>query len=218
VQEFTHPTQCPISTPAGGFHEDNGAKIAEPLHEWIVQTQPDMSMGEREQMISTIYNLTGPLGPMVSFEQRLKDIENWRMGLGRHDIQVLEGVLKMALGDLEASGIDPGEAYAETAEALGSLADRFPNEILRIFRDCLPLPHLTCIVLDALGNWGDHRGVPLIGELISRRLEEEVAVSVVSALGMMGGPEATGLLSRLEVDYRGLPSVQKEIEIARTTK
>ncbi len=168
-----------------------------------------------EEMLENLTQITGPLGPMVSFEQRLAACDAWVNGLMEKDLQLLNAILMMKPEELERDQLDAEEVFVQVAEGLVVLAEAYPDDVLQILGDQLMNPTLTTILLDAIGNWGSMLAMPLLERAAEKKFDEEIAVSIASAAGMIGGDRAMDLLAKLEARYPDLEMLKQEIEIAR---
>lgn len=152
---------------------------------------------------------------MVSFDQRLAACDVWVNGLMERDLAILNAILMMKPEELEGHQLDAEEVYVQVVEGLVGLAEAYPDEVLQILGDQLINPALTSTLLDAIGNWGSMLAMPLLERVAEKEYDDEIAVSLASAAGMIVGDRAMDLFAKLEARYPNSEMLKREIEIAR---
>lgn len=162
--------------------------------------------------------MIGPLGPFVSFKDRLSDQSKWKLSLSESDLPGLRLILVMPDAELVEQGMDPDEICDLVLGGITEVAKNIAlAPVLTILEELLALPERRCQTLDAIGAIGNRRAFPLLEKVFESlpAWGEEVAVSLASALGMLGGVEAMALLERLKMRYPANSEVQEEIRIAQ---
>ena len=153
----------------------------------------------RKEAIALLSEFRGPLGPFQEPADLDLRQEAWASLAGVGEI---DAMLDLAVHPPEQSELGqntPADFEYEISRALSLLGARHPEALLNRAGPLIDDPTARRTIIEVIGAVGVREGLfwlaPLVG---STRLSEEDATRLACAIGEIGGPNAEGLLKRLQ--------------------
>lgn len=171
-------------------------------------------MATQQEILEQLGQITGPLGPMVSIDERMADQADWLGGLEMSAVQSLTQVLLMEAAELDELGMDVEEIEMLSAEALARLGNVDPVAIRSAFYSLAQVPHARLRAIYGMGEWADPAVVPILASMAASASDPEIAVALAAALGNVGNGEAAQVLNDLKSKFIGNSEVEDEIALA----
>jgi hypothetical protein len=171
-------------------------------------------MNALQDKLKSLSMVVGPLGPMVSLDERERDQANWRDRQSVEDLPLLVEILKLSATESSDDLIDVEEAKQLVTAALALLATAHPALILSALATLLPHPIAEIQVYLVLQEWGDPRAIPLLAAAVAQTEDADLAIEIPCALGINRDEQRVALLHRLAERFPSEVGLQHEVRIA----
>lgn len=177
-----------------------------------MKTAPSLT---KQRAIEALVDFAGPLGPLQSFEARLKRRSEWVTEQGQALTAALLEIATEPL-DGESFGSLPLEDLEVELRQLLVLSGRTaPETLLEALGAHLENKQARPVLIEAIGELGMRKGIAWLRPLVDETLTEDERVRLAGALGEIGGPEARELLLRMRrANPEEMMAAHEEIERA----
>jgi hypothetical protein len=171
-------------------------------------------MNSLQNMLESLAMVSGPLGPMVSLDEREADQTDWCMRRSIEDLPQLVEILKLAERECSIYFMDSDEAKQVVARAMALLAESHAEAILGVLATLVQDPIAEVHVYQVLQEWDDPLAIPLLENAVKQVVDADLAIEVACALGINQGRQRLELLHRLSERFPGHLGLQNEVQIA----
>jgi hypothetical protein len=173
----------------------------------------------RQQVIDSLVDMLGPLGPFVDLAQREAEEAAWAAHAAR-DAMVMIELLDLARDPAtadELGRISEASFQAQLAHVLALAGASAPMTVLDGVGPLTQDPRARATAIEVIGAIGQPEGLRWLGPLVDTAgLSDDEATSLACALGEIGTSEAAALLDTLrERTPHDRASVHREIRIAQ---
>jgi hypothetical protein len=172
-------------------------------------------MADPARVAALLWSLAGPRGPMRPADEEERQRAELLQG---NPVDAASALLHALRTSSPPPGVDIADAEGAAADLLSDLAA--DPAVVDLLIDALGASQTRAAALDALGLSGERAAEgPLAALIESRGYEgwtEREIVKLVSAVGMVAGPEARTALDTLAGRGPWPDVVEREIEIARS--
>lgn len=170
----------------------------------------------RDDVIDTLAELAGPLGPFTAHDERLQRQDHWVEAGGVELFEALVDLIASPppLARLRNASVDDWSSLL--VEIAGTLGKRHRDVAMGRLLPLLDDERARPAVIDVLGGVGDSRAVADLERLVrDRRLGSDELVRLAGALGEIGGDAACRLLQQLrDAATPGQGELLQEVDIA----
>lgn len=173
----------------------------------------------RAQLIESLADLAGPLGPFLEVHEREQARSAW---LAKVDANILEILIDILVHPPDPKDYKPAtwdQFEMELADAISAAGKQNPHQLLESIGPLLDLAtpkEVRPMIISLIGALGLQEGLRWLKPIVENQLlTVDENIRLACSLGEIGGADARALLERMKQSPKaGNNDVGREIEIA----
>jgi hypothetical protein len=174
----------------------------------------------RKEVIKKVAQLSGPLGPFESLDERTRQRNEWAAAGEDEVIDLLSDILVNPPDAAQFRQATSEDFELELSELLILLGQHDPTQLIQKIGPLLTNGRARPTIIGVIGALGVEDGIRWLTPLVeSAQLTGDELVRLAGALGEIGGPAARLLLEQMRASTpAGMTDVLQEINIALQSK
>jgi hypothetical protein len=152
----------------------------------------------RREVLSTVLDFLGPLGPFESADERTSREESWARAAGPSTVNDLLDLVIHPPQPSELERAAPAEFEYALSRFLSLIGARNTADFLGRIGPLIGVPAARPTLIEVIGALGAQEGFAWIAPLVeASELSEEEEIRLAGAIAEIGGPQARTLLEQL---------------------
>lgn len=156
----------------------------------------------RKDIIDTLLDFAGPLGPFRSFEDEENARKLWHNSLDLSSIDILTDIILNPPEEKELAPVTTVFFESEIIEALTSVGRKNKTDFLKEAENLIHLEKARPIVIDVIGSLRSEKGIELLEQILQKQiLSDDEVIRLASSFSEIGGVKSQKVLKQMKLFY-----------------